>query len=706
MSPQIHHSSSSSLAPPLPTQRPTRNSSSSPVVNGATTTPPPPSSQTQQQTNSNSNGSNNTGALNGPIAGGNGPISASALTSASLSHLEQTRALCKIRRFFGSLIQFGQEAHPEASDRIRALVLSLASGGISIDEFRITLQEATNYPFRSYVIPFLKSHLPLLQREITTLARANNQTTLQYVTTNDTCAMEFTQGPPDHPDIFLPIETGPSPLALNGSAGNGGNSNTSNGGLSGLVFKRRPSDTLLDHPHNGGGSIQDWNDYIYPPTAKRHYAGEAGRPSGGTVPGGGNAGGGGGSSNNTSNPGHGPTTHIGSTNPTVNSIFSSQHSSLFEYQHAAAAAAAAVNSFQRSVAENESFGALLDKSSSHRITDERDLRIGGGGSSLSGSGGLGGIGSLTESQRIAANRLNSSGGGSVVGNSVGGGNSSGEDEWKNIHTMLNCISAMVDKTKRAITILQQRGVDPQQSNTLMSGNSGGSINNNYSAEIAAEIRRQTEEKVAELKRNAEEAVNQVKRQAVVEIQRAVAAAESRAADIMAQERLKMEKFFVDMTRHTGDNRDVENKSPSITTGQSACWNCGRKANETCSGCNMARYCGAFCQHKDWEHHHQICGNTRSDVTTAGCPPKHSSAVAVAAAAAAAVAAVRQGQIARSPPVVTNRDRDVTTTVTQNSVSASGDRNAVVNSTQSASNNSIQNGVNSGSGSTGSIGGSK
>ena len=37
-----------------------------------------------------------------------------------------------------------------------------------------------------------------------------------------------------------------------------------------------------------------------------------------------------------------------------------------------------------------------------------------------------------------------------------------------------------------------------------------------------------------------------------------------------------------------------------------CWNCGRKANETCSGCNLARYCGSYCQHKDWEQHHQDC----------------------------------------------------------------------------------------------------
>ncbi|GAA6078006.1 protein CBFA2T1 isoform X1 [Tachysurus ichikawai] len=41
----------------------------------------------------------------------------------------------------------------------------------------------------------------------------------------------------------------------------------------------------------------------------------------------------------------------------------------------------------------------------------------------------------------------------------------------------------------------------------------------------------------------------------------------------------------------------------------SCWNCGRKASETCSGCNTARYCGSFCQHKDWEKHHHVCGQT-------------------------------------------------------------------------------------------------
>lgn len=83
ISPQIHLTNS--LAPP---PRPNRNASSSPVVNGANTTPPP-SHQTAAQ-------------------------------------IEQSRLLGKLRKFLGSLVQFSQEVHPDVSDRIRALVLSLA----------------------------------------------------------------------------------------------------------------------------------------------------------------------------------------------------------------------------------------------------------------------------------------------------------------------------------------------------------------------------------------------------------------------------------------------------------------------------------------------------------------------------------------------------------------------------------------------------
>lgn len=58
---------------------------------------------------------------------------------------------------------------------------------------------------------------------------------------------------------------------------------------------------------------------------------------------------------------------------------------------------------------------------------------------------------------------------------------------------------MVEKTKRAISILQHRGTD----------NSAPTSHHQETTTIS-DIRRQTEEKIAEFRRNAEEAVNQVR----------------------------------------------------------------------------------------------------------------------------------------------------------------------------------------------------
>lgn len=114
------------------------------------------------------------------------PSSAHVSTTAAISLLaalpgqqhETARMLQKIRRFLGALVQFGQDASAEMGDRVRALVLSLAAGNISSEDFKLALQDATNFPLRPYVLPFLKTHIPLLQRELSVLARASNQVSI------------------------------------------------------------------------------------------------------------------------------------------------------------------------------------------------------------------------------------------------------------------------------------------------------------------------------------------------------------------------------------------------------------------------------------------------------------------------------------------------------------------------------------------------
>lgn len=174
------------------------------------------------------------------------PSAASALLANASA--QDSQRLLKIRRFLGALVQFGQDTSADVGDRLRSLVLSLAvsifkknssflklyfqlfsifystfskiifnpqSGGLSIEEFQLAVQEATNFPLRPHVLPFLRSHLPLLQREINSLARVSKQSALQYVRANDSSVMDH--NPTDaHNDIFLPSESGFSSSGNNG----------------------------------------------------------------------------------------------------------------------------------------------------------------------------------------------------------------------------------------------------------------------------------------------------------------------------------------------------------------------------------------------------------------------------------------------------------------------------------------------------------
>lgn len=54
-------------------------------------------------------------------------------------------------------------------------VVNLQSGSMTAEEFHSALQEATNFPLRGFVLPYLKHTLPSLQRDLSNAARASNQ---------------------------------------------------------------------------------------------------------------------------------------------------------------------------------------------------------------------------------------------------------------------------------------------------------------------------------------------------------------------------------------------------------------------------------------------------------------------------------------------------------------------------------------------------
>ncbi|KAJ7986057.1 hypothetical protein DPEC_G00346860 [Dallia pectoralis] len=135
----------------------------------------------------------------------------------------------------------------------------------------------------------------------------------------------------------------------------------------------------------------------------------------------------------------------------------------------------------------------------------------------------------------------------------------------------------------------------------------------------------------QLQNKQEEAVNEVKRQAMSELQKAVSDAERKAHEMISAERSKMERALAEARKQASE--DALTSINQQEDSSESCWNCGRKASETCSGCNTARYCGSFCQHKDWEKHHHVCGQGLQGLPggssvplvtpSSGAPPTHS-----------------------------------------------------------------------------------
>uniref|UniRef100_A0A8C9YEH4 RUNX1 partner transcriptional co-repressor 1 n=1 Tax=Sander lucioperca TaxID=283035 RepID=A0A8C9YEH4_SANLU len=206
------------------------------------------------------------------------------------------------------------------------------------------------------------------------------------------------------------------------------------------------------------------------------------------------------------------------------------------------------------------------------------------------------------------------------------------EEWKHLDHLLNCIMDMVEKTRRSLTVLRRcQEADREELNywirrysdaeELKKGATSGQSRQQSPAaqenatpgKVPLKIHRELLHRPVsgyvpeEIWKKAEEAVNEVKRQAVSELQKAVSEAERKAHEMISSERAKMERTVAEAKRQAAEDAlSIINQQEDSSE---SCWNCGRKASETCSGCNTARYCGSFCQHKDWEKHHHVCGQT-------------------------------------------------------------------------------------------------
>ncbi|XP_068275785.1 protein CBFA2T2 isoform X2 [Nyctibius grandis] len=462
------------------------------------------------------------GAPSPPQRFSNGPSSSSSssLTNQQLPATCGARQLSKLKRFLTTLQQFGNDISPEIGEKVRTLVLALVNSTVTIEEFHCKLQEATNFPLRPFVIPFLKANLPLLQRELLHCARAAKQTPSQYLAQHEHILLNTnTASPADSSELLIEVN------------GNG---------------KRHSPDRRED---------SSFERELLPtePPAKRVC----------TI---------------SPAPRHSPALTIALMNPG-----GQFHPTPPPLQHYT----------------------LEDIATSHlyrdpgKMLEHREIRDRHGGLGLNGG----------YQDELVDHRLTER---------------EWADEWKHLDHALNCIMEMVEKTRRSMAVLRRcQEADREELNywkrrcsepaeprkaggeLLSRQHSPGSADSIGSDSLREFGSRSGTGYVTEEIWKKAEAVNEVKRQAMSEVQKAVAEAEQKAFEMIASERARMEQTIADAKRQaTEDAFLVINEQEESTE---SCWNCGRKASETCSGCNIARYCGSFCQHKDWERHHRICG---------------------------------------------------------------------------------------------------
>ncbi|XP_061597927.1 protein CBFA2T3 isoform X2 [Cololabis saira] len=471
------------------------------------------------------------GAPSTPNGFSNGPAmsSTASLSNQQLPPACGARQLCKLKRFLTTLQQFGNDISPEIGERVRSLVLGLVNSTLTIEEFHSKLHEATNFPLRPFVIPFLKANLPLLQRELLHCARLAKQTPAQYLAQHEQLLLDA--------NASSPLDSSEIMLEMNEHG------------------KRRTPDRTKESSERDGLHPEHLAKRPCTISPSQRFSPSTGLPA--------------------HPPPNGLPTHPanGLAHPPSPQV-GPQHYRLEDM--------ALAHQYRDPYRHNEH----RDPRERHRQTAVHGAR----------------------QEEVIDHRLT---------------DREWAEEWKHLDNLLNCIMDMVEKTRRSLTVLRRcQEADREEMNHWIRRYSDVEemkkethrdfLHRPPSGYLPEEIWRKAgttsiplSPALKHLQNKQEEAVNEVKRQAMSELQKAVSDAERKAHEMISAERSKMERALAEAKRQASEDAlTVINQQEDSSE---SCWNCGRKASETCSGCNTARYCGSFCQHKDWEKHHHVCG---------------------------------------------------------------------------------------------------
>ncbi|XP_019731937.1 protein CBFA2T3 isoform X1 [Hippocampus comes] len=550
------------------------------------------------------------GAPSTPNGFSNGPAmsSTSSLSNQQLPPACGARQLCKLKRFLTTLQQFGNDISPEIGERVRSLVLGLVNSTLTIEEFHSKLHEATNFPLRPFVIPFLKANLPLLQRELLHCARLAKQTPAQYLAQHEQLLLDA--------NASSPLDSSEIMLEMNEHG------------------KRRTPDRTKDSSERDGLHPEHLAKRPCTISPSQRFSPSTGLPA--------------------HPPPNGLPTHPPNGLPhPQNPQMAPQHYRLEDM--------ALAHQYRDAYRHNEHrdgrdrhrqtavHGARQEEVIDHRLTDREWAEEWKHLDNL-----LNCIMDMVEKTRRSLTVLRRC-------------QEADREEMNHWIRRYSDVEEMKKGGSNGQHCLPPPPPLPHHNSSSNTASSSEALPKGASSAADRQTGRQTEihrdflhrppsgylpeeiwrkagttsiplsPALKHLQNKQEEAVNEVKRQAMSELQKAVSDAERKAHEMISAERSKMERALAEAKRQASEDAlTVINQQEDSSESHQSCWNCGRKASETCSGCNTARYCGSFCQHKDWERHHHVCGQglqglpggssvplgTPSPSSASSAPPTH------------------------------------------------------------------------------------
>lgn len=467
------------------------------------------------------------------------------------------KQVSKLKRFFTTLQEFANKISQEVAEQVQELITALVNGTVTVVEFHQEIQSVTNHPLKEFIIPFLKESLDPLRQHL----KASSQDIA------DILDMVQTPGPslgltPQLIDTELPVLSSTKPPSFISTPNASSLSPLSASSITRLSSSPPPRPSNLAIFSTGNVDDSELSPNSSPPvtsfvTRKRSWNAacqDKGRGHGSDL---------------DKDRGHSGDPDKASTKRPKPLVSADPECALTVTE---LATPHLISTLQQSQLLHTTAPTTVAASNSTTAGDVSSVTSGLTTAAVTPSV-LPIINPAVMDARNPAqiNNLSLPATMAVWLN----------EDWGHIDVMLCAIQQMLEKTHSAVNTLRERL----------------SV-----VELALHQSRSEQERREELEKEMElrisEAVERVRHAAAEERQRLLTETSKHMIETVNTVRVEMEGRMA---------QAVEEALKQAST-KEMCWNCGRRATETCSGCNKARYCGTFCQHKDWVKHMHDCSS--------------------------------------------------------------------------------------------------